>query len=248
MSYDDLRSALGNVDQSGLHDLNDDRLRVLWVMRALKGYNNLNGLTSAQISDLLRDGCGIALSRQRVAAILSNESGAVAKRKVGGKLHFRIMKSGEDLLGSSDRSTILVDPSKALSSIRLVEDILGALSGEVRVCDPYVDNRTLDFLAECEHANSIKLLTVNVYRENQFKRDLKAFKQEHGRVLDVRIFGIGELHDRYIIHEDGMLLIGASLNNLGMKQSFVVRAGGDIRASALSAFDKNWNRAVPYGS
>lgn len=39
----------------------------------------------------------------------------------------------------------------------------------------------------------------------------------------------GVLHDRYAIHDDGMLLFGTSLNGLGLKQTFVVALGQDIR-------------------
>ena len=242
-------SAFNQLNTSALpdvHSLQHERLQIFWVLCAAKGQGALDTLTASQISMVLRDCCGVAISRQRVAAILSREGDTVAKRKLKGRQHFKLMKAGEDTLASSAVEPVFIDPAQALSNIRKVEDILGSLKGEVLVCDPYVDNRTLDFLAACSDAASIKLLTVNVYRQSRFKRDLRAFGQEHGQPLEVRVFCQGELHDRYIIHDGGMLLLGASLNGLGMKQSFIVALGDDIRNVVERAFKKAWTLAKTY--
>jgi hypothetical protein len=38
-----------------------------------------------------------------------------------------------------------------------------------------------------------------------------------------------------------MLLIGTSLNGLGLKQSMVVRVGNDLRLAAEQGFDALWS-------
>jgi hypothetical protein len=74
---------------------------------------------------------------------------------------------------------------------------------------------------------------------------MKAFVTEHGIALDARTLPHGVLHDRFLIHDDGMLMFGTSLNGLGLKQSFVVALGEDIRASVAATFDADWQRATP---
>jgi len=114
----------------------------------------------------------------------------------------------------------------------------------VKLCDPYVDGRTIDLLAECTNAQSIELLTMNIKNPTTLKRDVRAFVQQYGVPLEIRVASGRTLHDRYAIDRGGMLLFGTSLNGIGFKQSFVVAVGEDVRASVLSTFDAYWNAAT----
>jgi len=118
------------------------------------------------------------------------------------------------------------------------------LEGDVRFCDPYVDGRTIDLLVECTSAQSIALLTMNVKDPAKLKRDIRAFTQQYGIPLEVRVASGRTLHDRYAIDNASMLLFGTSLNGIGFKQSFVVTVGEDVRASVLTTFDSYWQRAT----
>lgn len=238
--------AIQTADFGDPHQLQDDRRKVLWVLATAKADPELSYLTPAQISDILRECEGINISRQKAAAILKDERGTVVKRRISEKSHFKIMKIGEDQLNASSLTSVFVDPEKALTEIRRIEDLLSKLNGSLKVCDPYVDNRTLDFLAECNSAKNINLLTVNVLKESRFRRDLTAFRREHGNLLNVRVATQSHLHDRYIIHDEGMLLLGTSLNGFAKKQSFVVALGADLRAAAETVFDRNWASATKF--
>jgi len=56
------------------------------------------------------------------------------------------------------------------------------------------------------------------------------------------------LHDRYryILHEEGMLLLGTSLNGFAKKQSFVVSLGSDIKSATETAFNRMWASATKF--
>jgi hypothetical protein len=155
------------------------------------------------------------------------------------------MKAGSDVVVAATRSVVFIEPAAALSRLRVVQDMFGGLRGDVRVCDPYVDSATLDMLAHLDRAASIKLLSVNIKDKGGIVRDTKAFIAEHGKPLEIRLGLTGQLHDRYVIHDDGMLLVGTSLNSIGLKQSFVVALGEDIRASVLRSFADAWNKGQP---
>jgi hypothetical protein len=45
-----------------------------------------------------------------------------------------------------------------------------------------------------------------------------------------------------------MLMFGTSLNGLGLKQSFVVALGSDVRAAALAAFEATWEQSEEFWS
>jgi hypothetical protein len=170
----------------------------------------------------------------------------VVRRKVAGRRSYQIMKPGIDLVGSESAAVIFIEPTSALSRIRDVEGLLSSRKGLVRVCDPYVDGRTLDFLAECSGASELRLLTVNITRPTTFNRDLKAFRTEHSTLpIEVCVASKGVLHDRYLIDDKDLLLFGTSLNGLGSKQSFVVAAGEDLRDIVRAAFEPMWTSATP---
>jgi hypothetical protein len=222
---------------SGLHEARSQALWVLWVGKDRVGVVTM---TPGEVSSVLRDTYGISVSRQKIEAALSKKQEAVARRKNGGLRSYQLMQAGIDEL-TAKAKVIFVDPQQALSKIRETQAVLADLRGDLSVCDPYVDGRTLDLLADCKAARSIRLLTLNVNKRTAFERDLKAFNKEHGGILEVQVASHKVLHDRYIIDDDGMLVFGTSLNSFGLKQSFVVRLGEDLRSTVLRAFDDVWS-------
>ena len=202
------------------HTLPDDRLRVLLVLAVAKDDPEL--------------------------AYIQKESRTVARKRYQGRNRYKIMKQGIEEIRPASLSSIYVDPELALTQIRRMEEILASLKGDLKICDPYVENKTIDFLAECRSSSSIKLLTSNVLKESKLRRDLAAYDKEHTRKIEVRISLNGVLHDRYILHEEGMLLLGTSLNGFAKKQSFLVSLGPDIRAATETAFNRMWVSATKF--
>lgn len=226
----------------------EERQQVLWVLAAAKSEPRFDGFPAAEISDFLADRCAIAMSRQRVTALLKREraSGTVALTRRNRLAHFKIMKRGEDEIVSASASAILIDPSRALTSIRAVEEILRSLRGGIRVCDAYVDSKTLDYMAEMKGATGVQLLTENVQDSSRLKRDLAAFEKEYGFPIELRVSPPGRLHDRYVLHADGMLLVGASLKDIGKKQSMIVALSTSVSSEVERGFGRAWHDATKF--
>ena len=147
------------------------------------------------------------------------------------------------LAHTSAHTAQFVDPENSLNEIRKLEALFGTLTGDVKICDPYVDNKTVDLIAEMSSADSISLLTVNVQKDAALKRDISAYLRQGGKSVQIRVANEAALHDRYIIHAGGMILLGGSLNGFSKKQSFIVSVGTDLRAVAEAAFDRHWRSA-----
>jgi hypothetical protein len=228
-----------------VHALSDEARQVFWVLTACKTDPLLEWSSPGEISDILRDCARIDIPRQRVGSILERErkQGAVSRQRKNGKRKHMIMRPGEERLITSPIATMFVDPTQAFSATRKLTDIFGELHGSVRYCDPYIASRTLDFLAHCKHAPTIKLLTVNIQGADSFKADLAAFNREQSGKLQVRVVGQGHVHDRYLLHNAGILLLGASVKDIGKKQSFVVAVGKDIASAVSPRFEQLWSQA-----
>jgi hypothetical protein len=235
--------SLGEMDVPDIHTLGTDRHRVLWIMTVGQQHVGETWFTAPQISTVLRDVYGVAVPWQRVQAILAGEQGTVAGKRFKAGVRYQVMKAGRDEITSAT-SVIFVEPASALSGLRQVQDLFGNLPGTLKICDPYLSSPTFDMLAHCERATSFQLLTMKVDAKDDIPRDIKAFRTQHGP-LEVRVGARGQLHDRYMIHDKGMLLVGTSLNSIGLKQSFVVDVGQDIRAMVVRSFNDMWAKATP---
>lgn len=223
-----------------LSAMQDDAAKVYWVLLVGRDRAGQGRMTAHEIEVVLRDVYGVRVSRQRITALMGLERRRVARRRRGSQTEYQIMDEGAQSVLRKGSDVVFIQPERALSGIRTIEAMLGALTGVVRVCDPWVDGRTLDFLAMAAHATELRLLTANVNKPAPFGRDLKAFRQQQGVPIEVRVSSQKVLHDRYVIDQSNMLILGTSLNNIGAKQTFAVSTGDDVRNMALGAFDNLW--------
>jgi hypothetical protein len=169
---------LGNLPSLDVFE--DDRQRVLWVLWVAREVHTTPWKTPGEIEVILRDSFGILVPRQRIPGLLAGSGpAAVARRRIRGRFHYQIMQPGIEELSTAPATVTFVDPAHALSHIRQIEGLLNERVGIVHVCDPYVDGRTLDFIAECSNAQEVRLLTTNINKPGPFSRDLKAFRQQH---------------------------------------------------------------------
>jgi hypothetical protein len=153
-----------------------------------------------------------------------------------------ILQPGRDRLLGGAGPISFVDPTKALQATLSLHTLLQSFTGTARICDPYLDATTLDHLSACPPALPIKLLTKNVKDAGRVRALLAAAKTE-GRNIEIRVATVAPLHDRYIIDDAKMLILGTSLNGFGKKQGFVIQAGIDVRGSLLPVFDSVWASA-----
>lgn len=199
------------------------------------------GRTAVEISDVLRDEYGIGIHWRSVAGVLDCDRTLVARRKSEGRWRYSIMEAGRAKLRAVTGQVTLVDPTRAVSAVLSLHDLLAALQGRIRVCDPYCDSATLEHLDACPSGLPIEVLTKNLHDDGSFRRVLAATRQR--RPVEIRV-APAALHDRYIIDRAGLLIIGTSLNSFGKSQCFVIRAGRDIRDIVSTAYSSVWATAT----
>ena len=105
------------------------------------------------------------------------------------------------------------------------------------IVDPYVDDSIFDLYLAYVHPNAnIKLVTKNMYRK--FKEVAKRFKVQKPN-FEVR--SADNIHDRYLIVDDRVWIMGSSLNRAGIKPFYIIELVDKDRV--LRWFQRLWNKA-----
>jgi len=200
-------------------------------------------LTAATISNKLRDEHGVGVHWRKIETVFAANAGAVARRKKSKQWQFAILRAGEELLGAAQSSILFIEPTQAVKATLSLHDFFSKLEGTVRVCDAYLDNTTLEHLHALDKGVIVQLLTKNVKDAGPLRRIVAAWKSE-GRNLEIRVDGSAPLHDRYIIDDSNMMILGTSLNGFGKKQCFIIQTGPDLRAVLIPVFGGLWKSAM----
>jgi hypothetical protein len=226
------------IDPSSYSDALRQALSVLANAREI----DVAAMTAPNISAKLLSDHGLKVHWRSLQSQLSKNSQYTARKKLKSGWHYSIVKAGEDYLRGG-ASAMLIDPAKSLQETVTFHGMLGALKGKIYLCDPYLDHKTVEHLDACAKPRTIEILTSKITDDGQLRR-LVAAAQRDGLQITVR--RTPDIHDRYLIDDHGMLLIGTSLNSFGNKQAFIVKLGQDIRAATLKAFQLKWSAGQPW--
>ena len=78
-------------------------------------------------------------------------------------------------------------------------------------------------------------------------RVISEFKKEHPHI-HFRCHEAGNFHDRFVLSDSEIILIGHGLKDLGNKESFVIRLtdsiAHDVIMSARESFEQKWPSAT----
>jgi len=232
-------------DYPDVHLLVEDLDVVLWILLVANERLSVQSMTAAEIAEVSTLGLRRSMTRQRVAGLLSAAKAIVAREQGSSPAQFVLMRSGADRIRGRRGDVVVIEPDAAFTGLLRLDEILSAVTGEVLLCDPYIDDKTLVALTSVPTTVRIKLLSLNVSDPTQFRRKLHAYDKQYGN-LEIRVSPVADLHDRYLIDARRMLMIGQSLNGIGKKQTFIVAVGEDLRNSMEATFWKRWNSSVSW--
>jgi hypothetical protein len=245
--------ALGDPTKNMLADIDSPLLLGLLTLtlaadRAMREYLSLEHMVAAL------EAAGIGLKRVQLGRALARAGNRVSRKMIDGEPHYKIMIRGrrdaEQFLQAGNLSLLYVEGRKPRTDRRRLGDILSDLSGTVRICDPFYGVRTLDTLELIPDPCSVRFLTAKT-NENitRLSGPIRDFRIERPRT-ELRLYPKSrELHDRYILGDDRMLIVGHGLKDIGSKESFVIAIKRalvpDLHAQVTSAFNDKWSKARP---
>lgn len=222
--------------------------RALWILWAAKEKLRMKKLKAEQIASIIRDVKEISVDTKAIVNALNRAGDKIHTYHEYGNIWFEIMKPGKDyLLTQAEGSVELYyfEPYKKFSSKRqLSKDILVNLEGDLKIIDPYCNERTLDVLKGVKNRKVEFLTKIQNLQDsdrNRFMRELKDFKSEHSNV-EFRSYPNVDIHDRYIISSDSLVILGHSIKDLGSKESFAIVMRKEKSQNIVEALVENFNR------
>ena len=225
------------IDPRALDERLEQVLAILW--NAAQDGDDVVWRSGVDISRTLLEDSGISMHWRTIDSVLLGHGTLAKRRKRQRRWEYRLLAEGEELLGRAEGLVSLVDPDQALQATIGLHELLGRLVGTVRVCDPYTDAVTLEQLDACDSSLDVKLLTQTVRDSGKLRRLVGAARRDFAG-FEIRTAAQRNLHDRYMIDDDSMIILGSSLNGFGKKQSFIIRVGADFRTGMLLQFEQLW--------
>lgn len=226
------------------HNLDGVKLKALWLLDKIES-STKDRFTASEISKVLVEDYGISTTRQAVQSALSREKVIVHKNSSG----YKLMEKGRVQLKDQilTEAVVMIEAGKPFTAKNIdLKKVFSSLSGEISISDPYIDIQTLDLIFKhVDKTHNVRILTKNIIEKPSgiLLRHLTELRNE-GYQIEVGIYSSSDLHDRYLMDQATFWLSGNSLNNLGKKESFIVRLGEDIRQSMMATFNSRWKSTL----
>jgi hypothetical protein len=226
----------------------------LWVLWVAKWAAGTKRLTAEQIAAIIRDVKEVSIDAKSIANSFNRAGDKVHVYHESGQVYFEIMRPGKDhLISQSKEGSVQVvyfEAGKPYTSKRVLsKNILAGLKGELRIVDPYSSERTLDILRDIGNEHVRFLTKVDNLRDKErerFLREVQDFKSEKPNI-EFRNCVDKDIHDRYIISSDSLVVLGHSIKNLGGKESFAITLSRDVSKNiveaVIEAFDRRWKKS-----
>jgi hypothetical protein len=169
--------------------------------------------------------------------------GWVDKQQAEQKIIFPSSK--EDVLFFTGKDS-WTDPNKHFPKV------IQLLKGDLYIVDPFYGDGTFYVLEKFGKSRKIKFLSCKLGSEEQgittkFELNLKRFRKEFKNIEMRKYDKSYELHDRYIIADNALVIVGHGIKDLADKESFVVFLPKPLVAKFLpvlkKGFEGRWNKS-----
>lgn len=236
------------------YDFDKPLEKSLWVLWVAKEKLNNHKLTAKEIATIIRDVMEISINARTVTNSLNRAGEKIHPYPEGEEVLYEIMKPGKEHLLSQEEvgaiNLYYFEPGAHFTSKRLLsKNILNDLQGELRIVDQYCNVRTLDILCNIEN-QKVKFITrtqhMNRKARKKFFRALSDFNAEYSNII-FKEYPKSQLHDRYILSNRKLILLGHSMKDLGSKESFAVtltkEKNRNIYEAILENFKEKWRQS-----
>lgn len=196
----------------------------------------------------------VPVTRKAVQNAFSRAGRRVTKRVVQGVRKYSLtipgIRQAQRLLAVGDLTVLYVDGDQPRTAMKRLADVLSDLHGPVQASDPYYGERSLDVLEMIPEECQTRFLTAHTTEDQgKLRRLIADFRKERPRT-EIRLYpNPKELHDRYVLSDERLLVVGHGLKDVGRKESFIFQIGRalapDLLDTVRGVFDQRWERGTP---
>jgi hypothetical protein len=227
----------------------------LWVLWVAKDKLGIRKMTAEQVASVIQEVKEVSINAKSINYSFTPAKGKVHIHHENGEVCFEIMKQGKDhllsLIKQGSVEVFYFEPDQRYSTKRMLSrNILEGLKGKLQVVDPYCSERTLDILKAIKDRKVdflTRLENLKDRKRDRFLRELQDFKTECP-TIEFRSYPNTDIHDRYIISEDSLVILGHSFKDLGSKESFAIvlkrESSMNIVEAVIENFNRRWKQAT----
>lgn len=249
-------AAVTAEERASLGELDSARLQCLFILKVGAMHGD-KGMVAARVADALQF-LGIAMTHVGARNALDSAATAAPRLVLRNRTRPRVYslaQPGERALAAvqgGNLAVIRIEANKPLTARVTLSAMLASLEGVVRISDPYYGARSADALTSCAtNAKEVRLLTGACgggENEGAAKRVLLDTMKEH-RNVEVKLAPPKQLpHDRFVLTDDELILVGHGLKDIGHRESFVIRVPRPMLADTANqmalTFDSLWSASV----
>ncbi len=231
------------------------------VCKLIKDGEFNKALSSQQLTALLNEGPGKKIKVTSLKALMGSlQKEDIVKVKIlNGKKYWLPgwidKKKAEDelsLYSSENKVLFLTGKDAWTDSNKSLLSIIKILDGDLCIVDPFYGNGTFYTLAKFGKERKIRFLSGQLGGEeqkniNNFNINFKKFKKEFKNIKMKRYNKFYELHDRYILAKDTLVVVGHGITDFGNKESFVIFLPKKLISNFLPTlkkiFDERWKKS-----
>jgi hypothetical protein len=222
----------------------------LWILWVTKEELGIKKLAADDIAQLIRDEFEISINASVIINAFNRAGSKIhIYKEADEKVYYEIMKPGKDHLISQYKegtiNAVYFEAGKRYTSKWfLSKNIIDVLSGDLLIVDPYCGSKTLDILSSTKERKISFLTKIENLREQEkgrFLRELQDFKTEHASI-EFRNYQSTDLHDRYLLSLDSLVILGHSIKDIGSKESFAIILNSTTNKNMIETLTENFNR------
>lgn len=233
----------------------------LWVLWLAKEKLNIDQLDAKEIASIIVNVKEKSIEPESIINAFNRAKGKrVHVIKNNNRILYKIMKEGKDYLLSKVKQESIqafyFTPGKKYSARKiLTKDILKELKGNIDIVDPYYSERTLYILKDIEGIKNKKIRFLlrldsikDAHERKKFLNELADFKKEFPDI-EFRNYSNRDIHDRYIISANYLVVVGQGIKDFGNKESFIILLSTTDFSTITQAISKNfedkWKASTP---
>jgi len=202
------------------------------------------------------DAVGTNVEPSRISKAFGRTSKSKVKKvEIDGEAYFKLMRPGrldiEGILEVGNLKVFYIEPKTPWTATKMLRDVLASLQGEIKISDPYYGLNTLYSLELIPSSCQVKFLTASASGKDKsaLAKAVSDFQKENPNIEMRKYSPKKDLHDRYILHNDGILLLGHGIKDIGNSESFIVVLPIDVirdmHKSISLQFDSRWSNSTP---